>query len=369
MLKAGIIGLPNVGKSTLFNAVTRSHKAPAENYPFCTIEPNLGVVSVPEPRLAELSKVVKVGTLIPTAIEFVDIAGLVKGASHGEGLGNKFLSHVREVDALVHVVRCFEDPDIAHVTGGLDPVRDIEIVMTELVLSDMETVKKRLEKISRDVKRADKHALLEAHLLEKIGAHLNSGKPASTLGLPLAPDEKLIVRGFFLLTDKPTIFAANVKEGDLAGIEANPHVAAVRDFARTHHGCETVVVCAQLESDLADLSPEEAREYAGELGVTESGLAALIRSAYNLLGLRTFFTFNEKEIRAWTLRAGDTAVRAAGTVHTDFERGFIKAETVNWQDLVKDGSVGRARETGHYRIEGRDYVVRDGDVLLFKFSV
>ncbi len=369
MLKAGIIGLPNVGKSTLFNAITRSHKAPAENYPFCTIEPNLGVVSVPDQRLPQLAKVVKVNTLIPTAIEFVDIAGLVKGASQGEGLGNKFLSHIREVDALVQVIRCFEDPDIVHVNGSIDPVRDIEIVMTELILADLETVKKRLEKISRDVKRGDKHALLEAHLLEKIGAHLNSGKPANTLGLPLAPDEKLIVRSFFLLTDKPTIFAANLKENDLALVETNPQVTAVRDYARTHHACETVVVCAQLESEVADLTPEEARDYLSELGVKESGVSTLIQSTYRLLGLRTFFTFNEKEVRAWTVHAGATAVKAAGTVHTDFERGFIKAETVNWSDLVKEGSVGHARVTGHYRIEGRDYVVRDGDVLLFKFNV
>lgn len=369
MLKAGIIGLPNVGKSTLFNAITRSHKAPAENYPFCTIEPNLGVVSVPDPRLPQLAQVVRVGTQIPTTFEFVDIAGLVKGASHGEGLGNKFLSHIREVDALVQVVRCFEDPDIVHVTGEIDPVRDIEIVTTELVLADLETVKKRLEKISRDVKRGDKHAVLEAQLLEKIGAHLNTGKPANTLGLSLAPEEKLIVRGFFLLTDKPTIFVANVKEGDLAAADIHPQVIKVRDYARAHHACETVVVCAQLESDVADLSPEEAQEYLQELGVTESGVAALIHNTYRVLGLRTFFTFNDKEVRAWTLHTGATAVKAAGTVHTDFERGFIKAETVNWADLVKEGSVGHARETGHYRIEGRDYVVRDGDVLLFKFSV
>jgi len=369
MLKAGIIGLPNVGKSTLFNAVTRTHKAPAENYPFCTIEPNLGVVSVPDPRLPQLAKVAKVNTQIPTAFEFVDIAGLVKGASHGEGLGNKFLSHIREVDALIQVVRCFEDPDIVHVTGDIDPVRDIEIVTTELVLADLETVKKRQEKISRDVKRGDKHAVLEAQLLEKIGAHLNSGKPANTLGLPLAPEEKLIVRGFFLLTDKPTIFAANVKEADLATADTHPQVVKVRDYARAHHACETVVICAQLESDLADLSPEEGREYLKELGVKESGIGGLIRSAYQVLGLRTFFTFNDKEVRAWTVPAGATAVKAAGTVHTDFERGFIKAETVNWADLVKEGSVGHARETGHYRIEGRDYVVRDGDVLLFKFNV
>jgi GTP-binding protein YchF len=369
MLKAGIVGLPNVGKSTLFNAVTRSHKAPAENYPFCTIEPNLGVVSVPDSRLAQLAKVAQVGTIIPTAFEFVDIAGLVKGASHGEGLGNKFLSHIREVDALIQVVRCFEDPDIVHVTGSLDPVRDIEIVTTELILADIETVKKRLEKISRDVKRGEKQAVLEAHLLEKIGAHLNTGKPANTLGLPLAPEEKLIARGFFLLTDKPTIFAANVKEADLAGAESHPQVVKVREYARTHHACETVVVCAQLESDLADLSPEEAQEYLKELGVKESGVAELIQSTYHVLGLRTFFTFNDKEVRAWTIHSGETAIKAAATIHTDFERGFIKAEAVNWENLVKEGSVGHARETGHYRIEGRDYVVRDGDVLLFKVSV
>lgn len=369
MLKAGIIGLPNAGKSTLFNAVTRSHKAAAENYPFCTIEPNLGVVSVPDPRLAQIAKIVKAGALIPTAFEFVDIAGLVKGASQGEGLGNKFLSHIREVDALVQVVRCFEDPDIVHVAGSIDPVRDIEIVATELLLADLDSIKKRLEKISREVKRGEKHALLEAHLLEEIAAHLNTGKPASTLGRPLAPEEKAIVRGFFLLTAKPTIFVANLKEGELAGSESNPQVIKVRAYARAHDGCETVVVCAQLESDLADLSPEDAREYLKELCVTESGLAALIQCAYQVLGLRTFFTFNDKEVRAWTIHAGDTALKAAGTVHTDFERGFIKAEAVHWEDLVKNGSVGRARETGHYRIEGRDYVVRDGDVLLFKFNL
>ncbi len=369
MLKAGIIGLPNVGKSTLFNAVTRTHKAPAENYPFCTIEPNLGVVTVPDNRLQPLAQVAKVSTIIPTVVEFVDIAGLVKGASRGEGLGNKFLSHIREVDALVHVVRCFEDPDIAHVTGRIDPVRDIEIVTAELVLADLETVRKRLEKISRDVKRGDKHALLEAHLLEKFQPHLNAGKPANTLGLPFAPDERALVRSFFLLTDKPTIFAANVKESEFSGAETNPQVSQVREYARRHHACETVVICAQLESDLADLSPIEAQEYLNELGVKESGVAGLIQSTYRLLGLRTFFTFNEKEVRAWTIHAGETALKAAGTIHTDFERGFVKAETVNWEDLVNQGSVARARETGHYRIEGRDYAVRDGDVVLFKVSI
>jgi GTP-binding protein YchF len=369
MLKAGIVGLPNVGKSTLFNAVTRSHKAAAENYPFCTIEPNLGVVSVPDDRLNRIAQIAKVGTLIPTAFEFVDIAGLVKGASHGEGLGNKFLSHIREVDALIHVVRCFEDPDIVHVTGSPDPARDIEIVNTELLLADLETIKKRLEKISRDVKRGDKHALIESQLLLRFEVHLNSGKPANTLGSTLAPEEKAIVRSFSLLTDKPSVFVANLKENELAGAEANPMVIRVREYARAHHACDTVILCAQLESDLADLSPTEAQEYLKELGVAESGLVTLIHSAYRVLGLRTFFTFNEKEVRAWTVHAGDTAVKAAGVIHTDFERGFIKAETVNWEDLVKHGSVAHARETGHYRIEGRDYAVRDGDVILFKVSV
>src|SRR5215471_14163099 len=352
MLKAGIIGLPNVGKSTLFNALTRSHKAPAENYPFCTIEPNLGVVTVPDERLERIGKVAKVSNLIPTTIEFVDIAGLVKGAAQGEGLGNKFLSHIREVDAIVQVVRCFEDEDIVHVAGALDPIRDIEIVTTELVLSDLETIKKRHEKISKDVKRGDKHAQLEAHLLERIGAHLNTGKPAVSFAAPLAPDEKTILRSFFLLTDKPTVFAANLKEADLPGLETNPHLLRVRTFARAHHACETVPVCAQLESDLADLTPSEAADFLKELGLSESGTAALIRSAYHVLGLRTFFTFNEKEARAWTLHAGQTAVKAAGSIHTDFERGFIKAETVSCDDLVRCGSVSHARETGHYRIEG-----------------
>jgi len=349
MLKAGIVGLPN--------------------YPFCTIEPNLGVVTVPDSRLGQLGGVVKVSNPIPTTIEFLDIAGLVKGASKGEGLGNKFLSHIREVDALVQVVRCFEDEDIVHVSGALDPIRDIEIVNTELVLADLETIGKRMEKISRDVKRGDKHALLEMHLLEKLEPHLNSGKPVNTLGLPLAPDEKTTLRGLFLLTDKPTIFVANVKESELARAEGNPHVQKVREYAQTHHGCETVIVSAQLESDLGDLSDAEAVEYLRELGVKELGVSSLIRGVYHVLGLRTFFTFNEKEVRAWTIHEGTTASRAAGTIHTDFERGFIKAETVSCEDLVKLGSVARARETGHYRIEGRDYVVRDGDVMLFRFNV
>lgn len=367
MLRAGIIGLPNVGKSTLFNAITRSHKAAAENYPFCTIEPNLGVVSVPDARLEALAGIAKVSTVIHAAIEFVDIAGLVQGASQGEGLGNKFLSHIREVDAIVQVVRCFEDPDIVHVTGSVDPIRDIEIISTELILADLEALRRRREKIGKDLKGGDKHAVAESHVLDKIEPHLNAGKPAATL--PLVREEWELAKSCFLLTARPTIFAANVKEDELASADTHPQVAKVRDYTRTHHACDTVVLCAQLESDLADLSPEEAQQYLAELGVQESGVAALIRSTYQLLGLRTFFTFNEKEVRAWTIHGGDTASRAAGTIHTDFERGFIKAERVNWQDLVEAGSIGRARETGHYSHEGRDYVVREGDVLLFKFNV
>jgi hypothetical protein len=367
MLKAGIVGLPNVGKSTLFNAFTRSHKAPAENYPFCTIDPNHGVVAVPDPRLSRLAAVAKVHTQLPAAIEFVDIAGLVKGASHGEGLGNKFLSHIREVDAIIQVVRCFEDPDIHHVTGNIDPLRDIEIVTTELVLADLDSLRRRREKISRDLKSGDKHALAESHVLDKLEPHLDSGRPA--IAIQLAREEWDLSRPAELLTAKPTIFAANVRESDLASIAANPHLASARAYAQTHHGCDTVAVCAQLESDLADLSPEEALEYLKELEVTESGVDALIHSAYRLLGLRTFFTFNDREVRAWPIRAGTTAARAAGTIHTDFESGFIKAETVHWDDLVQCGSVAHAREAGHYRIEGRDYVVQDGDVLLFKFHI
>jgi GTP-binding protein YchF len=367
MLKAGIVGLPNVGKSTLFNAVTRTHKAVAENYPFCTIEPNLGVVTVPEPRLESLAKVAKVTHLIPTTIEFVDIAGLVKGASVGEGLGNKFLGHIREVDSVIQVIRCFEDADIHHVTGSIDPVRDIEIVATELVLADLEAVKKRRERIGKEVKHGDKAALIENHLLDKIEPHLAAGKPANTLHL--AKEEKEVSKHLFLLTEKPTIFAANVKEGDLTALESNPFVSEVREYASRHHACETVVISAQLESDLADLSTEEAAQYLRELGVSETGVSALIRAAYQLLGLRTFFTFNDKEVRAWTISAGETAPKAAGVVHSDFERGFIKAETVSCDDLARCGSMGAARDKGCYRIEGKEYVVRDGDVLLFKFHI
>ena len=367
MLKAGIVGLPNVGKSTLFNAVTRTRKAEAANYPFCTIDPNVGVVTVPDDRAVVLSRIARTSVIIPAAVEFVDIAGLVKGASQGEGLGNKFLTHIREVDAIVQVVRCFEDPDIHHVAGAIDPIRDIQTILVELVLADMDSVQKRLEKGAKDAKRGDKAALAEAEVLNKLLPHLNSGKPASTRTLPRL--EKALAKGFFLLTDKPTIFAANVKETELANADSNPYVQQVREYAQTHIACETVVISAQIESDLTDLTPEEAQEFLRALGVAESGVGALIRSTYRLLGLRTYFTAGEKEVRAWTISAGDTAPKAAGVIHSDFERGFIKAETVAYNDLVECGSVAAAREKGLYRIEGKEYVVKHGDVLHFKFNV
>jgi GTP-binding protein YchF len=367
VLKAGIVGLPNVGKSTLFNALTRSRKAVAANYPFCTIDPNLGIVTVPDSRLEPLAALVKTTVIIPAAIEFVDIAGLVKGASQGEGLGNHFLSHIREVDAIVQVVRCFEDPDIHHVAGDIDPVRDIETVSTELLLADLETVRKRLEKSAKEVKRGEKTAVAEAEVLRKFEKHLDAGKLGVTL--ELTPEEKAIARSFYLLTDKPTIFAANVKESDLAGAASNPGVQKVREYARTHHACETVVISAQIESDLVDLSPDEAAAFLKEMGVEESGVGSLIRSTYHLLGLRTYFTAGEKEARAWTIHAGDTAPMAAGVIHSDFQRGFIKAETVAYEDLMRCGSVAVARERGLYRMEGKEYQVADGDVILFKFNV
>ncbi|HEU5070360.1 MAG TPA: redox-regulated ATPase YchF [Verrucomicrobiae bacterium] len=367
MLKAGIVGLPNVGKSTLFNAVTRTRKAEAANYPFCTIDPNVGVVTVPDERLHVLKDIAKTNVVIPAAIEFVDIAGLVKGASAGEGLGNKFLSHIREVDAIVQVVRCFEDADIHHVSGTVDPVRDIEIINTELILADLDNVTKRLEKVTKDAKRGDKVAVAEEAVLKKFQTALNAGKLALTV--ELHPEEKAIARGFYLLTDKPTIFACNVKEGDLATANQNPFVQKVNEYVKTHLACEAVVISAQIESDLIDLSEDEAKAFLAELGVKESGVGALIRATYHLLGLRTYFTAGEKEVRAWTIHVGDTAPKAAGVIHSDFERGFIKAETVAYQDLVACGSVAAARDKGLYRMEGKEYVVKDGDVLLFKFNV
>src|SRR6202142_2375540 len=365
-MEIGIVGLPNVGKSTLFNALTGSAVA-ASNFPFTTIEPNVGIVPVRDPRLYKLSEIFKSLKTVPAGVRFVDIAGLVKGASQGEGLGNKFLSHIREVDAIVQIVRCFEDADIHHVAGNIDPIRDIETITTELVLADLEAVQKRLASVAKDAKRGDKEALAQENVLKKIEPHLNTGKPALTL--KLAPEEKAISRLFWLMTDKPTIFAGNVKESDLATADKNPYFQKVVDYAQHHFACEAVVISAQIESDLIDLSADEAMQFLKELGVEESGVGALIRATYHLLGLRTYFTASEKEVRAWTIHAGDTAPKAAGVIHSDFERGFIKAETVAYDDLVQCGSVAAAREKGLYRMEGKEYVVADGDVLLFKFNV
>jgi GTP-binding protein YchF len=367
MLRAGIVGLPNVGKSTLFNAVTRTRKAEAANYPFCTIDPNVGIVTVPDPRLGALQRIARTTVVIPAAVEFVDIAGLVKGASQGEGLGNKFLTHIREVDAIVQVVRCFEDADVHHVSGTVDPVRDIEVINTELILADLDSVKKRRERLQKDIKRGDKAAVAEEAVLNRIEPILDSGKPA--LMADLTPEEREWSRPLFLLSDKPTIFACNVKESDLATAESNPYVVKVRDYVKTHLSCEAVVISAQIESDLIDLDEEEGAAFLRELGVQESGVGALIRATYHLLGLRTYFTAGEKEVRAWTIHAGDTAPKAAGVIHSDFERGFIKAETVAYDDLVACGSVAAARDKGLYRMEGKEYVVADGDVLVFKFNV
>jgi GTP-binding protein YchF len=374
MLSAGIVGLPNVGKSTLFNAVTRTRKAQAANYPFCTIDPNLGVVTVPDARLETLSKLSHSQKIIPAAIEFVDIAGLVKGASAGEGLGNQFLSHIREVNAIVQVVRCFENADIHHVSGTIDPVRDIEVINTELVLADLGSLQKRHDRLQKEVRAGSKTAKAEVAVIDKLLPHLDAGKPAITL--ELTDEEKAVARDFFLLSSKPTLFACNVAESDLAEISkeldtnaAWQHVRAVQDYARNHFATEAVVISAQIESELVDLSETEALEYLRDLGVAGSGVSALIRAVYHLLGLRTYLTTGEKETRAWTIRAGDKAPAAAGVIHSDFERGFIAAETVHFDDLVSLGSFAKARESGKLRIEGKEYVVRDGDVVEFRFNV
>ena len=392
MLSAGIVGLPNVGKSTLFNAVTRTHKAPAENYPFCTIEPNVGIVTVPDARLDKLAEMSHSKKIVPTAIEFVDIAGLVKGASAGEGLGNQFLSHIREVDAIVQVVRCFESSDIHHVSGTIDPVRDIEVINTELVLADLATLQKRRDRLQKEVRAGSKSAKIENAIIEKLLPHLDAGKPAITL--ELSPEERRVAREFFLLTSKPTLFACNVAESDLAAIAvagvADPgpnvssamagisdpgynaaakHVDLVRKYAQNHFGTEAVVISAQIESELVDLGEKEALEYLRGIGVEDSGVNALIRAVYHLLGLRTFLTTGEKETRAWTIHSGDKAPQAAGVIHSDFERGFIAAETIHYDDLVALGSFAKAREAGKLRVEGKDYVMRDGDVVEFRFNV
>ncbi len=367
MLRAGIVGLPNVGKSTLFNAVTQTRKAMAANYRFCTIDPNTGVVTVPDERLEVLAKLSKSQKIVPAVFEFVDIAGLVKGASTGEGLGNQFLGHIREVDAIVQVVRCFEDSNIEHVMDSVDPVRDIEIINTELVLADLESVEKRKAKQLKAAKSGDKKALAEVQLLEKLEAHLNTGKTVVTLDL--TPEERASVRLFFLLTAKPTLFACNVAEGDLAAADKNEFVRQVRSYVKEHHDTSAVVVSAEIESELVMLSPDERAEYLAELGVSDTGASNLIREAYTLLGLRTYLTTGEKETRAWTIHAGDKAPQAAGVIHSDFEKSFISAEVVSYSDLVQLGSFAKAREQGKLRTEGKEYVIQDGDVVEFKTYV
>ena len=363
MLRAGIVGLPNVGKSTLFNALVANAKAQAANFPFCTIEPNVGVVAVPDERLNVLAKMSASEQIVPTRIEFVDIAGLVKGASQGEGLGNQFLSHIREVDAIVQVVRCFENDDIIHVAGSVDPLRDIEIINLELALADLAQVERRIDR-ARKQARGNKDGQLEVEVLEKLIQTLNEGKPARQVAL--SAEEAETIQHLNLLTAKPIIYAANVSEDDLA--TGNEWVEKVRAIAATENA-QVVIVSAQVESELVELPPEERADFLESLGVQEGGLQSLIRATYELLGLRTFLTTGPKETRAWTIRAGMTAPQAAGTIHSDFERGFIRAETVAYKDLVTTGSMNAAKEKGLIRSEGKEYVVEEGDVMLFRFNV
>ncbi len=366
MLQVGIVGLPNVGKSTLFNAMTRSRKAEAANYPFCTIEPNIGVVEVPEPRLAPLAKIAGTPTLVPAAIEMVDIAGLVAGASKGEGLGNQFLATIREVDAIVQVVRCFEDDDIIHTMGNVNPLRDIEIIATELILADIQSVENQIDRNRKKAKGQDKEAAANVILLEKLLPHLNDGKPAITFDL--SDDEKIRLKSFMLLSGKKVLFACNVSENDIADASKNPHVQAVKAYVREHHDAGICVICARLEQELSELSREESAEYLKELGVDDSGVSQLIRSSYDLLDLASYFTAGEKEARAWTFRKGMKAPQCAAVIHTDFEKGFIKAEVIAYNDLITAGSYAAARETGKYRLEGKEYIFKDGDVTVFRFS-
>ncbi len=372
MLKAGIVGMPNVGKSTLFNAVTRNRNAEAANYPFCTIDPNVGVVTVPDPRLQVLSDMSGSQKLIPAAIEFVDIAGLVEGASEGAGLGNKFLANIRETDAIVQVVRCFENDEIIHELGSVDPLRDIEIINAELVLADHAALEKRRAAREKKAKGGDKEARAELDVMDKLLPHLDDGNPALTADI--SDDErKLMMREFFLLSSKRTIFACNVSEDELAAAlndpEGNPMVGKVRQYAKQAHGAEAIVISAHIEEEMIDLEIEEAAEFLADMGISDSGVSALIRSVYHLLGLSTYLTTGEQETRAWTIPTGVKAPQAAGVIHTDFERGFIAAEVVHYNDLTELGSKAAARDAGKLRIEGKDYEVRDGDVVEFRFNV
>jgi ribosome-binding ATPase len=364
-LATGIVGLPNVGKSTLFNAITQAG-AESANYPFCTIDPNVGVVDVPDERLAKLAQIVNPQRIVPTSFQFVDIAGLVKGASRGEGLGNKFLSHIREVDAIIHVVRCFEDENITHVAGRVDPASDIETINLELVLADLETVEKRLDRVARQKKSGDKAAVAEHEILTRLQQALAEGKPARTVALE--PDERKMIKSLNLLTLKNVLYAANVNEEDLANPDANPNVQVVKRIA-AEEGAEVVPISAQVEAEIAELEGEERAMFLEELGLSSSGLDRLIAAAYRLLGLITYFTAGEKEVRAWTIRQGTKAPQAAGVIHSDFERGFIRAEVIAYDDLLNAGSLAAAREKGLLRLEGKEYVVRDGDIITFRFNV
>jgi len=367
VLRLGIVGLPNVGKSTLFNALTSSKAAAAENYPFCTVEPNVGVVEVPDPRLDRLFELVRPKKKVPAVVEFVDIAGLVRGASQGEGLGNQFLSHIREVDAIVHVIRCFEDPDVVHVMGPVDPVRDHDVITSELALADLSVVERRLEKTRKTARAGDKAAQLELVVLERVLSELDAGRGAREAGE--TDDAVRFLRQLGLLTAKPILYAANVNEDDLAA-GGGAWIGRLRAAVQSHHEeAEIVPFSAKFEAELAELSGEERAEYLASAGVREPGLDRLIHAGYHLLGLQTFFTVGENEVRAWTMARGGTAFDAAGEIHSDFQRGFIRAETVAYDEFVRVGSYKTAREQGLVRSEGRDYVVQDGDILLFRFNV
>jgi len=366
VLRLGIVGLPNVGKSTLFNALTSSKAAAAENYPFSTVDPNVGVVEVPDPRLDQLVAIVKPKKRVPTVVEFVDIAGLVKGASQGEGLGNQFLAHIREVDAVVHVIRCFEDPDVVHVMGPVDPVRDHDVITSELALADLAVVERRLEKDRKSARAGDKDAQAAVVLLERVVEELNAGRGAREAGE--SEEAVRVLRQLGLLTAKPILYAANVNESDLAH-EGGRWVAALRQAAAAHHEeAEIITFSAKLEAELADLTPEERADFLASAGVSEPGLDRLIHAGYRLLNLQTFFTVGENEVRAWTIHRGQTAYEAAGEIHSDFQKGFIRAETVGYDDFLRAGGWKEAREQGLIRAEGRDYVVKDADLMLFRFS-